>query len=94
MQSPGITIEHEVPPRRSDRPVLNAILLRHPVWHFVLLFCWCFTVTALVRSVSIHVFHSGAAWNEIELYGFSVSLSGLTYFYTRRRWKTSQDAKN
>ena len=92
MESESV-IEHEVPPRRSDRAAINAILLRHPVAHFIVLFCWCFTVTALVRTASIHLFHSGETWSEIDLYGLSLLLSIVFYFGSRRRWKALKSAE-
>jgi hypothetical protein len=78
-------IESEVSPRQSDLPQLTAWLLRHPIIHFGVTYCYWFTASALLDDIFCQWLALWPPKSHGWDYGFALWMSAIFYYRSRRR---------
>jgi hypothetical protein len=82
--------EHEVPSRLQDYRVIGSWLLRHPLIHFGVVFCYWFTAVSIVSPVVEHFSHQ-VAWSQFHITFFSFFMAVVFYIQHRHRLKIGYD---
>src|SRR6266404_2942407 len=84
-----IQVEREVPPRISDAPVIRGYLLRHPLIHFAVTFCYWFTGVSLLHFIDAHWLRFFEPQSESYRLFFAFWMAVIFYTIGRRRMRRS-----
>jgi len=83
--SHDMQVEREVPPRVSDAPVIRGYLLRHPLIHFGVTFCFWVTSVSILYVVDAHLLGLFPPRSDSYRLSFALGMAVISYVGERRR---------